>query len=378
MPIYAEWNPATFYITGDIVQYLAAIYEALSNNNNIVPLGNPLIWDQIGGSGGVNAIAAGPGISVNPVPPVNPTVSINLASSDARLTITNGIGTQRILNNQCPISVSAGPSLTASGVNLTGITIDMPNVGVAGTSAFPTSITTDAKGRVSAITAGSAPVASVSAGTGITIGGVPNAPVVNNAGLLGLTAANQGTAITITGTPTNPIISAVLPPGTADRASRLIMIGNNTISQGLGPGQTGWQAVGLGVNLSIDFSNGGSPDPNGQWVIDLGQYPLTLTGLVNTGFVQVGLGSSNNPAVFYPIGSTVGGFPITGAPSGKTWRDGTGASLIFRVSDALAVNPAIDANSARLVFSNATTNDTLYFGLQPTLIPCYYFPNGCQ
>jgi hypothetical protein len=210
--VYAEWNATTYYITGDIVQYLAGVYEALSTNINQIPPSFPAIWNQIGGSGGVNAITAGTGISVNPVPPINPTVSINLASADARLTITNGVGTQRILNNQCPISVGAGPALTASGTNPTGITIDMPNVGVAGTSAFPTSITTDAKGRVSAITAGSAPVASVNAGTAITITGPPTAPVVNNAGLVGLTAANQGTNITIGGTPTNPIINATGTP----------------------------------------------------------------------------------------------------------------------------------------------------------------------
>jgi hypothetical protein len=272
MGVYAEWSPTTYYVVGDIVEYLAGIYEALTINFNSVPPTNPGDWNQIGGTGGVNAINAGIGISVNPIPAVNPTVSINLASSDARLTITNGIGTQRILNNNCVASVSAGTALTASGTNPTGITIDMPNVGTAGTYAFPSSITTDTKGRISAITSGTANVVSVNAGTGITITGPPSTPIVN--------VANVGTA----GTFTNPASI------TTNAQGQITSITSGTAGS-FGAGQISFAA---GTNLWAMSSN--------FW-FQVGQsFPAfpQIQGLLWTGGTQYGFTGSVPPA-FYNI-----------------------------------------------------------------------------
>jgi hypothetical protein len=205
--VYAEWSPTTYYVIGDIVQYLANVYEAIANNNNKDPPTFPAFWTQIGGTGAVSAITAGAGISVNNALPTNPVVSYNLTSADSRLTITNGIGTQRILNNNCVASVSAGTGLTSTGTPTTGITLAMANVGTAGTYAYPTSVSTDAQGRVSAITGGFPPVQAIATGPGITITGPASTPTINNVGLLGLTSGNAGTGITIGGTSTNPTIT---------------------------------------------------------------------------------------------------------------------------------------------------------------------------
>ena len=57
------------------------------------------------------------------------------------------------------ITVSAGAGLSGGGAVALGssVSLSMPAVGTAGTYAYPSSMTTDAQGRVSSITAGSAP-----------------------------------------------------------------------------------------------------------------------------------------------------------------------------------------------------------------------------
>ena len=176
---YANWNPATTYSTNDIVDYDARIWVSLTNANlNHIPTTSPTWWSQIGGGGVISSIVAGNGITVSGGGSSR-VVATNLASADARLTITSGVGTQLVLTNTCPAAVAAGTGLSLAGTNPTGLTLSMPNVGTAATSAYPSSITTDAQGRVSAVVAGSAPVASVSAGTNITITGTATNPIIN-------------------------------------------------------------------------------------------------------------------------------------------------------------------------------------------------------
>lgn len=339
--VYAEWNPGTYYLIGDIVQYLAGVYDAIAVNINQQPDISPLFWNQIGGSGGVNAIVAGAGVSVVAVPPTNPTVSLNLTSADARLTITNGIGTQRILTNNSPITVASGPALTTTGTNITGIVIDMPNVGTAGTSAFPTSITTDANGRVSAVVPGVQPVVSVaSGGSGITITGTPTNPLVNNTSILGLTAANQGTNIIISGTPTNPIIAAAGPPAAltsfagfafpnTSPAYIIPSIISATYTVPAPPGSisilqnnTGYTPIPTNEDLWITcyvrqpFNGGGTP--TSSWYIFLEQWD-------GTQFVQADGANvayyTNDPSAPIPL--------IVGVGGGNQYNTGQGDSVLY-------------------------------------------------
>lgn len=371
--VYAEWNPNTYYLTGDIVQYLAGIYEALSNNVNQVPPTFPAIWTQIGGAGGVNAITAGAGVSVNPVPPVNPTVSLNLTSADARLTITNGVGTQRILNNNCPISVGAGPSLTASGTNATGITIDMPNVGAAATTTFPTSITTDAKGRVSAVVAGPQPVASVaSGGSGISITGTAVNPLVNNTGLLGLTAANAGANITITGTPTNPVIASTGAPSALTSYAGFGFPGGpspayitppiNSATNVIPPppgslpilnGNTGYTPIPTNEDLWITcyvrqpFSGGGTP--NETWYIYLTYWDGSAWATADGNNVAY---YTNQSGTYIPLVGGVGG--------GNMANSGQGDSLLMGLCRSVGGQVRFNINVAQSGPGNTPINVITY------------------
>jgi hypothetical protein len=162
---YAQWNPTATYAVYDIVDYDAKVWVSLANANlNKQPDISPAFWSQIGGGGTISTINGGAGITVVGVGSSR-TVSTNLASADGRLTITAGTGSQLVLTNTGPISVGAavGGGLTSSGANVTGITLAMPNVGTPAAYAYPTSITTDAQGRVTAAVAGTAPVAAPTA-----------------------------------------------------------------------------------------------------------------------------------------------------------------------------------------------------------------------
>lgn len=160
---------------------------------------------------GVLDLTAGAGIAITGTKAnytISATNSADVLSVGAGTAISiTGTAQNPIVNNTGVVAINSGTGISVS--SATGSpTIALQNVGTAGTYTHPTSITTDAQGRVVSAVIGTSPVVSVSGGTGISITGTATAPIVNNSGLLGLTSANAGTNITITGSATAPIISA--------------------------------------------------------------------------------------------------------------------------------------------------------------------------
>jgi hypothetical protein len=137
MPQYAEWNNTTYYVVNDVVDYQGSIYTCIANNVNQVPPSFPASWTLTGGGSVVLGIVAGTGVSVNAVPPTNPTISTNLATpvGDGRLTITPGIGTQLVLTNTCPASIAPGAGISITGTNPTGLTINNTGIQTLGVGA---------------------------------------------------------------------------------------------------------------------------------------------------------------------------------------------------------------------------------------------------
>jgi len=140
---YPVWNPSAFYTTGEVVAYNGTLWQALQLTINNIPPSSPNYWTAVGGGGGgnVNAVSAGVGISIT------------------------GSGSNPVVNQTL--------------------------VGTAGTYAYPASITTDNTGRITAATAGSAPVLSVSAGYGLSISGTAQNPTLNNAGIVVVNAGSR-------------------------------------------------------------------------------------------------------------------------------------------------------------------------------------------
>lgn len=137
MPQYAEWNNTTYYIVNDVVDYQGSIYTCIANNVNQIPSLFPGSWTLTGGGAVVLGLVAGAGISVNAVPPTNPTISTNLTTpvGDGRLTITPGIGTQLVLTNTCPASIAPGAGISITGTNPTGLTINNTGIQTLGVGA---------------------------------------------------------------------------------------------------------------------------------------------------------------------------------------------------------------------------------------------------
>lgn len=175
---------------------------------------------------GVLSVSAGSGINVGGTAQ-NPTVglpSVGVANTYAypQSLITDTYGrVTSVTSGSAPTTYTAGTGLSLTGSQFanTGIlsvsgtsgevnastssgatTVSLPNVGAANTYAYPASITTDTKGRITTITAGTQPLTSLSAGSGISVSGNQ----ITNTGILALT---QGNGITITGTNANKTIA---------------------------------------------------------------------------------------------------------------------------------------------------------------------------
>lgn len=138
------------------------------------------------------SITAGTGVSVS-----NPSTNTFTVANSGVIQLTAGAGTSVSAStgnitvaNTGVLAVNAGTGIQVSGLQ-SSRQVAIANIGTAGTYAYPTSITTNAQGQVSAVSAGSAPVASVSGSGNITVSGTATAPVVNLANAVNITGGNS-------------------------------------------------------------------------------------------------------------------------------------------------------------------------------------------
>ena len=221
-----------------------------------------------------------------------PTGTGDLVSADASQALTNktisgsdntlsNIGNASLTNSSITVTASTGLSGGGS-VALGGSTaLSLPNVGTANTYAYPSSLTTDAQGRVSSVTAGSAPAALPLSRAN---GGLGSDVSALSTGLLAQTASNtwavrsvaQGAGISVSngdGVSGNPTVSVdstvatltgsqVLTNKTMSGASNTFSsIGNSSLTNSsltvsAGTGLTGGGSVALGSSTSLAVSYG--------------------------------------------------------------------------------------------------------------------------
>lgn len=172
----------------------------LTSANSGISINQPAGAVQLTNNG-VLELTAGSGIAISGTK-ANYTISatndgdvLSVSSGGAGISIT-GTAQNPVVNNTGVVAINGGTGISVS--SATGSpTIALQNAGTAGTYTHPTSFTTDAQGRVVSATSGSTPVASVGAGTGITLTGTATAPVVNltNVGSAG-TYANPSSITT--------------------------------------------------------------------------------------------------------------------------------------------------------------------------------------
>jgi len=139
--------------------------------------------------------APGRGLSISGSPfEPGGTVTLTLDSSLQNLASLSSLGLVVFTgSSSCStIALQAGTGITVS--NGSGVAgnpvITLSNVGTAGTYAYPSSLTTNAQGQVSSITAGTAPVTSVGVTTtsaGLSVSGSP----VTSSGIISLTLGSE-------------------------------------------------------------------------------------------------------------------------------------------------------------------------------------------
>ncbi|HNN92152.1 MAG TPA: hypothetical protein PKI03_07790 [Pseudomonadota bacterium] len=136
------------------------------------------------------------------------------------------VGNAYLANSK--IKLVAGPGLTGGGEGELGgtLTLALPSLGPNGTIAYPTSLTVDEQGRVTAATAGSAPPAAV----------------------LDLTVQSP---LSDVGTPQHPNLT--LPDGTIANAKLV----NSSLTVTAGAGLSGGGAVALGGSVAVAMPNVG-------------------------------------------------------------------------------------------------------------------------
>lgn len=218
-------------------------------------------------------------------------------------------------------------------------------------------------------------VLGVSAGSsGISVSGTAQNPVINNTGVTQLTA---GSNISLSGSTGNITISASSTPTTPQvKLSRLGISGSGTSP--VNGGTLGYQSISfISGALYNDILAGSSPDPNGVWVLDFSPLCLLLTGSVNTGVVNIGIGDSLDSNIYYNSSPNIAVFGSLPTTNGLVPRTGSCPPLIIKVSDLVATCPNISSPLTRLYFNNQST-DTLWVQTLPPAINCYYYPNGVQ
>jgi len=201
---YAQWNPTTTYVVGNVVDYAGFAYEATAINTDVSPQPTTSIWKLLtpGGSG-VSSISAGNSNITIGGTSSNPTISGTLTALTGNVSTANysfsgnatgnpsfvlGGGQEfKVITTDLTSQILVGSSGVILGTAGTGYTVQAPTVA---TSASDEQVATTS--FVKQAIASSSIVNSITAGTNINLTGTANIPVVNvNTALTGLTANPQ-------------------------------------------------------------------------------------------------------------------------------------------------------------------------------------------
>jgi hypothetical protein len=191
----------------------------------------------------------------------------------------------------------------------------------------------------------------VTAGTGISLGGSTSNPVINNAGLVGLTSANALTGITIGGSPTNPTI----------KNNGIVAINSGNAGTGITIG---------GTDISPIFNNAGvlaTSAGNGIGISGTVSNPV----ISNTGVLSVSAGS--NISVSQTTGNITISATVPPPPAVQTYYDltpeynggGGGASFTLQLPTTMGYikveDPDLIYESDVLDISLPTSPCAFYF-----------------
>lgn len=180
----------------------------------------------------------------------NATVTVG---ADGRLTAASS-GTAPVTS----VSAVLGETTSTGG---TTPAIGLANAGTAGVYAYPSSVTTDNHGRVTAVTPGTQPITAINAGTGISVSGAAGSATISNSGVLSVSAADS--SVTVAGTSSAPTVALpnqTLTPGayqwpavTVDQKGVITAVAENTVP---------FTSISAGTGISVSGSAGSATISN--------------------------------------------------------------------------------------------------------------------
>lgn len=256
-----------------------------------------------GGTGTVTNINTGTGLTGGPITTtgtislsdisgvqggyMNPTMSVD---GQGRITfITNGT----MSGSGTVTSVIAGTGLSGGTITTTG-TISMPNVGTAAIYTNPSQIITDAQGRVSSVTNGVTPIASISAGTGMSFTTIDSTNPSGSVSLSNIPGVQGGYS--------NPTMSV-------DGQGRITFIANGTMS---GSGTVTSVTAGTGLSGGTITTTGTISMPNvgpgnGTYSAPINSIGIDSQGRITSISNQKAqfMGTFNNPATLTQSGTYI-------------------------------------------------------------------------
>lgn len=330
---------------------------------------------QVKNAGTTNVSLGGPNVAVFNCASGNFPALINTPTSLGAVTNTSvanyGLLKEAFLNNAINLdgSITISEPAIVYGT-LREKTISLPNIG-AGTS-YTTdpvkSITVDGKGRITSTSAYlTGPVESISAGTGITVGGTATIPTITNDGVL---TVSSGTGITIGGTAQNPQVQndGVLSVSGVGLGISIGGTPQNPTIENTGIWDT---SAGLGISITgaphypVIENTGLLGATAGVGIsVGLGQYPT----LANTGVLSLTAGSG------ITISGSTGNINISatgGGGSGNVFEDVANGSSVAEASKAISNGTIALGNNLGNIVSLGTANtaigqNTLSYVATPT------------
>ena len=302
---YAAWSPYQVYSINDVVRYLPnnALYVSLQNgnlNNNPTVVGTSF-WTPVGGGGSfVNSLNAESGDLT--ITGIN---GVSVTNTGANF-VVSGAGASTVVNSvQTSANDGAGALFVSPTTGNVLATLKPLTAPVQGTYPYPTAIYVDQYGRATSL-AGGNPLSGVVAGTGLATNGVDT---LTNTGVLSLTA---GTGIVLGGTAQSPVINSTIPYSGASSLSSSLQVGGFDGGGNLNNAPTPNVNSGFGVIFSLNAT-----DPTtGLSLSSFNRLVLTCNAYYNTN------DSANNSYVICAFKSnsgesgTIGQYVFQSARSG--------------------------------------------------------------
>lgn len=235
-----------------------------------------------------------------------------LTSGSSVPTVNVGSGSDLSAGTAGVLSVNAGTGISVTG---TGSNPIVNNTGVLAITGGSGGVTITGTGSNPVVNVPVA-VTSVSAGTGISVTGTATAPIVNNTGVLTVTA---GTNVTVTGTGANPVVNVP-------------SIGVTSVSAGTGISITGTATVPIVNNTGVLTVAAGT---GGVTITGTGANPVVNVPTAVTS-VSAGTGISITGTATAPIVNNTGVLSVT-AGTGGVNITGTGANPVVNVAQSITL-----------------------------------------